>query len=69
MIARAFGAGAALLALVLVLFALARVFGGRDAGELSARAQRNCERESQRDLARFNSRHRVAAQRGAGHGG
>jgi phosphate transport system permease protein len=68
MTVRAFGAGAVLLVLVLVLFALARVFGGRGAGELSARAQRNCARESQRDLARFNSRHHVAAQRGAGHG-
>jgi hypothetical protein len=37
MIAREFGAAATLLALVLVLFALARVFGGRAAGELSPR--------------------------------
>lgn len=68
MIVRAFGAGAVLLVLVLVLFALARLFGGRGAGELSARAQRNHARESQRDLARFTSRHHVAAQRDAGHG-
>jgi phosphate transport system permease protein len=51
MIARAFGAGATLMALVLVLFALARVFGGRPAGELSARQQRQRAQESQRDAA------------------
>jgi phosphate transport system permease protein len=56
MIARGFGAGAVLLALVLVLFAVARVFGGRAAGELSARAQRNRARDSQRDVARFTDR-------------
>ena len=56
MVARGFGAGAALLALVLVLFALTRVLGGRPAGELSARAQRNRARDSQRDLARFADR-------------
>ncbi|MDT7712500.1 MAG: phosphate transport system permease protein [Pseudonocardiales bacterium] len=58
MIARGFGAGAALLAMVLVLFALARVAGGRPAGELSARAQRNRLRDSQRDLARLTDRDR-----------
>jgi phosphate transport system permease protein len=55
-IARGFGAGAALLALVLVLFALTRVLGGRPAGELSSRAQRHRARDSQRDLARFTDR-------------
>jgi phosphate transport system permease protein len=56
MIARGFGAGAVLLVLVLVLFALARVLGGRPAGELSARAQRTRALQSQRDLARFTDR-------------
>jgi phosphate transport system permease protein len=65
MIARGFGAAAVLLILVLVLFALARVFGGRQAGELSPSAQRRRAQESSRDLERFNSRQRVAAQRGA----
>lgn len=69
MIARAFGAGTALLLLVLVLFGLARVFGGRPAGELSARAQRHREHQSQRDLSRFHSRHRVAVQGSDGHAG
>jgi phosphate transport system permease protein len=64
MIARGFGAGAVLLVLVLVLFVLARVLGGRAAGELSARAQRQRARASQRDLARFRSRSpRPSAQR------
>lgn len=65
MIARGFGAAATLLALVLVLFAMARVFGGRQAGELSPRGQRRRAQESLRDLERFNARHRVEAQRGA----
>ncbi len=58
MIARAFGAAAVLLALVLVLFALARALGGRSPGELSARAQRARVQQSQRDLARFAERDR-----------
>ena len=65
MIARGFGAAAVLLALVLVLFALARVFGGRQAGELSSRVQRRRAQESLRDLERFTSRPRVGAQMGA----
>ncbi|MGH3768697.1 MAG: phosphate ABC transporter permease PstA [Pseudonocardiaceae bacterium] len=68
MIARAFGAGTALLVVVLVLFGLARVFGGRPAGEVSAREQRRREHQSQRDLARFNSRLRVVPQMGGSHG-
>lgn len=58
MIARAFGAGTVLLAMVLVLFALARTVGGRGPGELSARTQRNRAQQSQRDLARFTDRDR-----------
>ena len=65
MIARGFGAAAVLLALVLVLFALARVFGGRQAGELSPRGQRRRVQESLNDLERFNSRHRLGVQMGA----
>ena len=64
-IARGFGAAAVLLGLVLVLFALARVFGGRQAGELSARGQRRRAQDSARDLERSSSRRRVAAQGGA----
>ncbi len=58
MITRGFGAAAVLLMLVFVLFALARVFGGRPAGELSARQQRNRAQESLRDVERFAARHR-----------
>lgn len=64
MIARGFGAAAVLLMLVLVLFALAQVFGGRQAGELSPSGQRRRTRESLRDLERLNARQRVGAQRG-----
>jgi hypothetical protein len=41
---------------VFVLFALARVFGGRAAGELSPRAQRSRARQSQEDYNRFIDR-------------
>ncbi len=56
MVARAFGAGATLMLLVLVLFALARVFGGRPAGELTPRQLRKRTQDSLRDAARFSSR-------------
>ena len=65
MIARGFGAAAVLLMLVLVLFALARVFGGRQAGELSPAAQRRRTQESLRDLERLNARQQAGAQTGA----
>ena len=65
MITRGFGAAAVLLLLVLVLFALARVFGGRQAGELSPSGQRRRTRESLRDLERLNARQRVGMQSGA----
>jgi phosphate transport system permease protein len=65
MIARGFGAAAVLLLLVLVLFALARVFGGRQAGELSPSGQRRRTRESLRDLERLNAHQRVGMQSGA----
>lgn len=64
MIARAFGAAAALLVLVLVLFGLARVFGGPPTGEASPRMQRRRMRQSQYHLARFSSRYGVAQQVG-----
>jgi phosphate transport system permease protein len=68
MIARGFGAGAALLAMVLVLFALTRGIGGRPAGELSAHAQAKRVRDSQRDLARFAERNRSRRMVGSSHG-
>ncbi|MBV8994058.1 MAG: ABC transporter permease subunit [Pseudonocardiales bacterium] len=56
MIARGFGAAAALLTLVFVLFALARLLGGRPAGELSARQQRRRAEQSLRDAERLADR-------------
>lgn len=56
MIARGFGAAAVLLAVVLVLFALARVLGGRPAGQLSARQRRRRDRQSLRDVERMGTR-------------
>lgn len=53
MIARGFGAAATLLALVLVLFAVARILGGRGPGSLTARQQRRRTKASARDSARY----------------
>jgi phosphate transport system permease protein len=54
--ARGFGAAATLLFLVLVLFAVARILGGRGAGDLSARGQRQRARQSRQDASRFAAR-------------
>ncbi len=55
-IARGFGAGATLLALVLILFVVARVIGGRGPGNLTKRQHRRVTAQSQQDLARFDRR-------------
>ena len=52
-IARGFGAAATLLVLVLLLFAIARVIGGRGPGQLTAGQLRRRAAGSRRDLARF----------------
>jgi len=52
-IARGFGAAATLLVLVLLLFAIARVIGGRGPGQLTAGQLRRRAARSRRDLARF----------------
>ncbi|AXI76276.1 phosphate ABC transporter permease PstA [Peterkaempfera bronchialis] len=57
MIARGFGAAAVLMALVLVLFTIARVIGGRGPGQLTRRQTRRAERASRRDAARFDQLH------------
>jgi phosphate transport system permease protein len=54
MIARGFGAAAVLMGWVLVLFACARVVGGRGPGQLSRRQARRRVRASQRDVVRFD---------------
>ncbi|WP_225078365.1 phosphate ABC transporter permease PstA [Streptomyces sp. CoT10] len=59
-IARGFGAAAVLMALVLVLFAVARVIGGRGPGHLSRRQARRAARASCRDVDRFAELHAPA---------
>ncbi len=56
MITRGFGAAAVLMILVLILFVLARTFGGRGPGQLTARQQRRRAAQSRRDLARYVER-------------
>jgi phosphate transport system permease protein len=56
MIARGFGAAATLLAMVLVLFAVARIIGGRGPGSTTARQQRRRARASARDATRYEAR-------------
>ncbi|WP_327235866.1 phosphate ABC transporter permease PstA [Streptomyces sp. NBC_01317] len=53
MIARGFGAAAVLMALVLILFAVARVLGGRGPGRQTKRQARRTARASRRDVRRF----------------
>ncbi|MEW2485084.1 phosphate ABC transporter permease PstA [Streptomyces sp. NPDC048411] len=60
MIARGFGAAAVLMALVLVLFAIARMLGGRGPGHHTKRQARRAERASRRDVERFAELHAPA---------
>ncbi|CAB4569435.1 MAG: phosphate ABC transporter permease PstA [Actinobacteria bacterium] len=55
-IARGFGAAAVLMVLVLVLFTIARILGGRPAGRLSKRQVRRRAAQSLVDLERIESR-------------
>ncbi|MBY8871942.1 phosphate ABC transporter permease PstA [Micromonospora sp. PLK6-60] len=59
MIARGFGAAAVLLALVLLLFVLARLLGGRAPGQLSRGQRRRRALASRRDALRFAARDRA----------
>ena len=52
-IARGFGAACVLLALVVVLFAIARMIGGRGAGQLTSRQLRRRTAASRRDQKRY----------------
>jgi phosphate transport system permease protein len=56
-VARGFGAAAVLMILVLVLFSIARVLGGRPAGRQSKRQMRRSMAHSAEDLARVQARH------------
>ena len=55
-VTRGFGAGAVLLALVIVLFGAARLIGGRGAGQLTSRQLARRMAASHRDLARYTNR-------------
>ncbi|SHI02600.1 phosphate ABC transporter permease PstA [Streptomyces sp. 3214.6] len=55
-IARGFGTAAVLLVLVLVLFVIARVIGGRGPGKLTRRQEHRRVRASRRDAQRFAAR-------------
>ena len=56
MIERGFGAAAVLMLLVLLLFVIARVIGGRAPGDVTARGGRRRVAQSARDVARFTTR-------------
>ncbi|SDI45095.1 phosphate ABC transporter membrane protein 2, PhoT family [Actinokineospora alba] len=55
---RGFGAAAVLMALVLILFGLARLIGGREPGNLSHGQLRRRDKASRRDRERFTARDR-----------
>ncbi|SNT12405.1 phosphate transport system permease protein [Asanoa hainanensis] len=59
MIARGFGAAAVLMFLVLFLFAVARIIGGRPAGQLGRGQRRRRAGRSYRDAVRFAGRERA----------
>lgn len=56
MIVRGFGTAAVLMLLVLILFVIARIIGGRGAGNLSKVQQRRRKAQSAKDAQRFSSR-------------
>jgi phosphate transport system permease protein len=61
MIARGFASAAFLLLVVLALFVVARVLGGRGPGHVSGRQANRIRRASRRDAARFDARTGVAS--------
>jgi phosphate transport system permease protein len=65
-IARGFGAASVLMVIVLVLFSVARLLGGRPVGRLSPRQARRRDAQSSADLERIE---RILAERGSGPGG
>lgn len=68
MIARGFGAAATLVILVLTLFLIARVIGGKGAGQLTDRQRRAAADASARDLERIEGRRDQRPRRGAAEG-
>ena len=61
--ARGFATAAFLLAVVLVLFVIARLIGGQQAGQLNDRQRRRRARRSLRDLSRIEANHALVAAR------
>lgn len=59
LIQRGFGAAAVLMVIVLILFSIARIIGGRPAGRLSKRQLRKAREKSKQDLERIESAHGV----------
>ncbi|MGB8859104.1 MAG: phosphate ABC transporter permease PstA [Ilumatobacteraceae bacterium] len=55
-VARGFATAAVLMILVLILFSIARIIGGRPAGQLSARQMRGTVTRSTKDLQRIQAR-------------
>jgi phosphate transport system permease protein len=64
-IIRGFGTAAVLMVLVLILFVIARIIGGKPAGQLSKRQLRARERQSARDVQRFERLDRERRSRSA----
>jgi phosphate transport system permease protein len=62
MVQRGFATAAFLLLLVLALFAVARVIGGKGAGQVSPRRARRAQRRSARDVARIELRRAARPQ-------
>ncbi|MUH51866.1 MAG: phosphate ABC transporter permease PstA [Actinobacteria bacterium] len=62
LVARGFATAAVLMILVLLLFTVARVVGGRPAGRLSKRQSRAAMHRSSADLGRIDARHEAAGQ-------
>jgi phosphate transport system permease protein len=61
MVARGFGTAATLMGLVLLLFVIARIIGGRGPGQLTRAQEHRRVLASRRDVARFEARHRTTS--------
>lgn len=61
MIARGFAAGVTLLVLVMILFVIARLIGGKPAGQIGKRRAKRRAQASKRDFRRIEAQHRRAA--------
>jgi phosphate transport system permease protein len=57
LIARGFATAAVLMIVVLVLFVIARILGGRPAGRVTRRQAHRLAQRSARDVARYDAKH------------